>query len=148
MQPSRRRHRSRRCSRGAEYVERYKNDFALVISDEAYTQRMSGPRVAHAPSRERRTRAEMLFMWLAGEQAWLTVRNVHSIDGRPVAEGDVRYNDLLRESAGDPVARLRRLRHLRDASARYNLGTIFRNMNYPSLVLQFLEARTCGPRHG
>jgi hypothetical protein len=129
-------------ARGAAYVEQYKTDFALVISDEDYTQRISGPRVAHVKARERRTRAEMLSMWMPDEQAWLTVRNVLSVDRRAVGDGQGRFTDLLRESVSDPAARLRRLRELRDESARFNLGTIFRNMNYPVLVLQFLEPRT------
>ena len=126
--------------RAAAYVEQYKHDFALVISDEDYVQRLSG-RSASRMGRERRTKAEMLFMWMADEQAWLTVRNVLSVDRRAVADSQVRINELLNESVNDPSSRRRRLRHLRDESARYNLGSIFRNMNYPALVLQFLEAK-------
>jgi len=127
--------------RAAAYVELYKHDFALVISDEDYTQRLSGRAASRAAARERRTRAEMLFMWMADEHAWLTVRNVLSVDRRAVADSQVRFNELLNESVNDPVSRRRRLRRLRDESARYNLGAIFRNMNYPTLVLQFLEAK-------
>ncbi|OLB61125.1 MAG: hypothetical protein AUI11_11020 [Acidobacteria bacterium 13_2_20CM_2_66_4] len=41
--------------RAAAYVEQYKHDFALVISDEDYTQRLSG-RAASRAARQRRTR--------------------------------------------------------------------------------------------
>jgi len=129
-------------ARAGAYVDRYTHDFALVVSDEDYTQRLSGSRVTRSMVRERRTHAEMLFMWMPDEQAWLTVRNVLSVDRRPTGDSAiVRFNDLLRESVTDPVARHERLRRLRDESARYNLGTIVRNVNYPSLVLQFLEPR-------
>ncbi len=37
----------------------------------------------------------MPFMWMADEQAWLTVRNVLSVDRRAVADSRVRFNELL-----------------------------------------------------
>jgi hypothetical protein len=126
-------------ARASAYVERYKNDFALVISDEDYVQRVSGPRASREAERERRTRAEMLFMWLSDEHAWLTVRNVQSVDGRAVADGQLRFNQILSEIGDDPASRVRRLRRLRDETARYNLGSIVRNINFPTLALQFLE---------
>ena len=86
--------------RAAAYVEQYKHDFALVISDEDYTQRLSGRAASRAP-RQRRTRAEMLFTWTADEQAWLTVRNVLSVDRRAVADSQVRFNELLSGSVND-----------------------------------------------
>ncbi|PYR10440.1 MAG: hypothetical protein DMG00_11990 [Acidobacteria bacterium] len=44
---------------------------------------------------------ECLFTWMADEQAWLTVRNVLSVDRRAVADSQVRFNELLSGSVND-----------------------------------------------
>src|SRR6185295_17990348 len=113
-------------TRAGTHVRRFEQDFELVISDEDYRQRAGGR--MYATSRQRRTRSEMLFMWLPGESTWLAVRNVLAVDGRPVPDSQNRLTDRL----GDPSAgRVTRLRRLMDESARFNLGRIYRNINYP-----------------
>ena len=78
----------------------------------------------------------MLFMWMPDETAWLTVRNVLTVDGQPVPDSQ----NLLNEALGSAsVDRRTRLRLLRDASARFSLGTIYRNINDPTLALQYLD---------
>jgi hypothetical protein len=49
----------------------------VVISDEDYRQRTGGR--LHPSTQNRRTRSEMLFMWLPDEAAWLTVRSVQTV---------------------------------------------------------------------
>ena len=47
---------------------------------------------------------------------------------------------LPRRGSASRVPRRRtRLRRLRDESARFNLGRIYRNINYPTLALQYLD---------
>jgi len=78
----------------------------------------------------------MLFIWLPDERVWLTVRNVLNVDGREVAQS----RDRLRSAVGEPGGeRLTRLRRLVDESARFNVGRAFRNFNYPTLALAFLD---------
>jgi hypothetical protein len=115
-------------------VRGFEQDFAMVISDEDYRQRATG-RIYPAP-RNRQTRSEMLFLWMPDEGAWLTVRNVQTADGRPVADSE---NRLQRVLGDNDAARLTRLRRLLDESARFNLGRIVRNFNYPTLVLSYLD---------
>jgi hypothetical protein len=127
-------------SRAGEHVRRFEQDFALVVSDEDYEQHASG-RLYTAPL-HRRTRAEMLFMWLPDEAVWLTVRNVMTADGRAVPGSESRLDDVLRAAGPQRVPRLRRLV---DDSARFNLGRTFRNFNYPTQVLSYLDP-TVQPR--
>jgi hypothetical protein len=115
------------------YVRRFEQDFALVVSDEEYQQRASGR--AYPTARTRHTRAEMAFLWMPDEGAWLTVRNVVNVDGRPVADSSTRMNDALAGAA----ERRARLRRLLNENARFNLGRIERNFNYPTLVLSYLD---------
>jgi hypothetical protein len=115
------------------YVRHFEQDFALVVSDEEYQQRASGR--IYVSARTRHTRAEMAFLWMPDEGAWLTVRNVVNVDGRPVADSSTRMNDALAGAA----ERRARLRRLLNENARFNLGRIERNFNYPTLVLSYLD---------
>jgi len=118
-----------------QQVRHFEQDFALVISDEDYRQHAGGRSHTDLPQ-HRHTRAEMLFIWLPDERVWLTVRNVLNVDGRDVAQS----RDRLRSAVGEPGGeRLTRLRRLVDDSARFNVGRAFRNFNYPTLALAFLD---------
>jgi len=116
-------------------VRRFERDFTLLVSDEDYRQPAEGRAFVDRPQ-HRRTRAEMLFVWLPGERVWLTVRNVLNVDGRDVAQSQSRLRDAIGEPGEERLARLRRLV---DDSARFNVGRTFRNFNYPTLVLGFLD---------
>ena len=120
-------------ARAAAYVARFELAFEHIVSDEHYEQRLSGS--AYRGTQRRRTTGEMLFWWVPDASAWLTVRNVLTVDGRPIDQRDDLFHRAFSQP-GDPLAHLRRMR---DESARYNIGTIFRNINYPTLALQFLE---------
>jgi len=118
-----------------QQVRHFERDFALVISDEDYRQHAGGRAHDDVPQ-HRRTNAEMLFIWLPDDRVWLTVRNVLTVDGREVAQS----HDRLRSAVGEPGGdRLTRLRRLVDDSARFNVGRAFRNFNYPTLALAFLD---------
>ena len=118
-----------------QQVRHFERDFALVVSDEDYQQHAGGRAHVDLPQ-HRHTRAEMLFVWLPEERVWLTVRNVVNVDGRDVAQS----RDRLRSAVGEPGGeRLTRLRRLVDDSARFNVGRAFRNFNYPTLALAFLD---------
>jgi hypothetical protein len=123
--------------RVATYLRQFEKDFAIVLSDEDYNQKDV---VTSDPDRrsvtDRRIRSEMLFSWMPDERSWLTVRNVLAVDGALVPDSKDRLDVVLRDAGSDRVPRLRRLR---DEGARFNLGRIYRNFNYPTLVLQWLD---------
>jgi hypothetical protein len=121
-------------TRAGEHVRQFEGDFALVVSDEDYKQQAKGR--LYPSSQNRRTQSEMVFMWLPDESGWLTVRNVLTADGKPVPDSQHRLNDLLRDTASE---RLVRLKTLLNESARFNVGHIFRNFNYPTLALSYLD---------
>lgn len=127
-------HLVRVLKQAGEYVRRFEHDFAMVISDEDYRQRASGR--LHSPRQNRRTRSEMLFLWIPEEAAWLTVRSVLTVDGRAVPDSQHRLQNALGDNTTE---RLTRLRNLLDESARFNLGRIVRNFNYPTLALEYLD---------
>src|SRR5438105_1017906 len=65
--------------RAAEYLARFKDEFALLISDEHYDQRVTSDMFSGVHARQ--TESEMAFMWVPGGWSWLTVRNVTTMDG-------------------------------------------------------------------
>ena len=126
-------------ARGADYVRKFEQDFSTVISLELYEQRAEQRRQgmprASVPlsSLDRTLRSEMLFTRLPGG-SWLTVRNVRTVDGKPIADSEDRLERALTQSGS---ARL--LRALADEGARFNIGRIRRNVNDPTLALRFLS---------
>jgi len=123
--------------RVAQYVTRFQDDFAIVISDEQYEQKdvvqtESGQVRSRA---QRRIRSETVFAWLLEQQSWLTARKVLSVDGAPVPDSKERLDAVLGETGSGRNARLQRLR---DEGARFNIGRIYRNFNDPTFVLQVL----------
>jgi hypothetical protein len=121
-------------ARTAAQVRHFEQDFALVVSDEDYRQHASGH--YFIGNLHRRTLAEMLFLWMPEEGVWLTVRNVVIVNGRAVPGSQGRLDEALRGAGDDRVPRLRRVA---DDSARFNLGRTFRNYNYPTQVLSYLD---------
>lgn len=124
--------------RVGEYVRRFENEFAIIISDEEYEQKdvVTDARGIVRSRAQRRLRSETLFAWLPEQQSWLTARNVLAVDGTAVPDSKARLDAALAEDGPDSRVRLRRLR---DEGARFNIGRIFRNFNDPTLVLQFLD---------
>jgi len=122
--------------RASAYVDRFEHDFAQVIGDEDYRQHVSGAMYRRAENR--RTQAEMLFLWMAPQHDWLTVRNVLVVDGTPVPNAEHRLTAAFGPTSEAPLVQLRRLR---DESAKFNIGRTFRNVNYPTMALHVLEEK-------
>jgi hypothetical protein len=67
---------------------------------------------------------------------WSGFRDVHEVDGKPVADRRDRLERLFSLPAKSAIPDARRIN---DESARYNLGAIQRNFNTPTMALFFLE---------
>jgi|SRR5688572_4975934 hypothetical protein len=109
------------------------------MGDERYEQRtLLGPSI---PASRRVLLSEVLFVYLAEEQSWLTARIVRRVDGKPIPESDTRLERLLADTSSSWPVRLRRLR---DEGARFDIGRVERNFSDPTMVLQFLSRDTQG----
>jgi hypothetical protein len=124
--------------RVGHYVRQFEDDFAIVVSDEDYTQQdvVNTEPGGRRSSVARRLRSEMVFAWLPETQSWLAARHVLTVDGAPVADSKDRMDAALAAPGPEGRARIRRLR---DEGARFNIGRVYRNFNDPTLVLQFLD---------
>ena len=116
----------------AAYVAKYEEQFAAVVSEEHYTQ--SESRVAGL-TRRRDLKSDVLVVNV-GVGGWMGFRDVYEVDGRPVRDHDQRLTRLFVEATADTITHAR---DIADESARYNLGTVKRNINVPTMALAFLR---------
>jgi len=137
--------------RAARYVVAYEEAFRNVVAEETYTQDSEVPgstRVdAFVPGRgpatstvrqHRVTRADLVFVRLAGDVPWGLFRDVFEVNGQKVRDRDERLEKLFRTPSPSALEQAHRIL---EESARYNIGTAARTLNVPTLPLVFLHAR-------
>jgi hypothetical protein len=120
-------------NRLAVYLDNYEGQLSTLLADEHYVQEERRRRT----SSKRVTEAEVLFLRLPGEAEWFGVRDVKTVDGKPVTGGGVPLADLFKAS-GDEL--LTRAAAIVEASSRHNLGGR-RTINMPTVPLEVLGAR-------
>ena len=119
--------------RVAAYVDSYGERAAIVVATERYTQEA---RSGGAEPGRRRILADFAIVRVDALRGWQGFRDVLEVDGEQVADRDDRLVRLLTQAGG----RFDEARRLSDESARFNIGTIFRNFNVPTTTLFFFTA--------
>jgi hypothetical protein len=131
-------------ARASVYVEGYQKDFALVVSEERYEQEVRYPAPALTRGRDliQKTvlRSDFLLVRDPGGM-WVPFRDVFERDGVPVRDREERLSQLF---LADPGAAFEQARRIVEESARYNLGSLNRNINVPTLALVFLTTAEHG----
>lgn len=115
----------------ASYLAEYEKQFSFLLSDEIYTQRVfdAGGRQVD----QRTMTSESFATFVPSSRAWISIRDVIAVDGQPVEQReDLRALLQTRDTPG--LARI-----LTQRNARYNIGSISRNFNEPTLGLLVLE---------
>ena len=115
------------------YLEQYEAQLSSLLADEHYVQE---EQVGRWVSR-RTTEAEVLFLRLPGEAEWFGVRDVKTVDGKPVTGAGMSLSELLKKPPDDLLARAAAIV---EASSRHNLGSR-RTINMPTVPLEALSAR-------
>ncbi len=130
--------------RAAAYVARFERTFTEVVWHERYEQevrvwqRFSSSGETRWNLDGRRTlESELYFAWLPKDGTWIAVRDVMAVDGKARPAGDRRLAAL---AARGSVSVLE-LRELARENGRFNIGTIVRTFNEPTLALLFLTER-------
>jgi hypothetical protein len=122
--------------RAAKYVEGYQRDFAMVVSEERYTQEARYPPAGRGSDLVERTVLRSDFLLVRDDvSGWVPFRDVFERDGMPVRDRDERLSRLF---LNDSLGALEQARRIADESARYNVGNLDRNINLPTLALLFL----------
>jgi hypothetical protein len=123
-------------SAGTQYVARYQKEFAYLLADETYTQ----TRTIGGREIERRDLVSEFFLtYIPADGEWLSIRDAIEVDGKPV-EDRGRLLALLskRETAQGLI------RELVERNARFNIGSVKRTFNEPTLPLLLLDAKRVG----
>jgi len=115
------------------YVVDYETEFKFLIAEEAYTQATFD--ASGRETRVRRMTGELFLTFIPADAAWIAVHDVAEVDGTPVTDReDLRL--LLQKGEFVSVAR-----RVADRNAKFNIGTIGRNFNEPTLPLLILEPK-------
>lgn len=130
--------------KAAAYVVRFERTFTSVLWHERYEQedrvwrRFGASGAVTSTVAGRRTlESEMFFAWLPQDGTWITVRDVLAVDGKTVPPGERRLPALATRA----TISLLELRDLARENGRYNIGSIVRTFNEPTLALLFLDER-------
>jgi len=123
----------------AAYVERFHQQLSQIVSEETYRQTVINTSrltdtVVFPPSRT--LRSDLILVRSAAKDRFVELRDVFEVDGKPVRDRQARLERLLganSSAAGSQIAAIIQ------ESARYNVGTIRRNVNTPLLALMFLH---------
>jgi VWFA-related protein len=112
-----------------EYVQAYEAEYSALVAEEHYEQ--------FAGRQYVRLRSDFLLVNQESTEGWVCFRDVFEVDGKPVRDREDRLQRLFLEPSPDVWARLVRIK---GESARYNIGSVDRNINLPLFALQFLRA--------
>jgi hypothetical protein len=117
----------------SKYVTEYEARFKFLIADESYSQ-ATYDRDRRETGR-RWMKGELFLTFIPADAAWLAVHDFTEVDGEPVEDReDLRA--LLQK--GETVSVVR---SVLSRNSRFNLGSILRNFNEPTLALLILEPR-------
>jgi hypothetical protein len=115
------------------YVERYEKDLAAVVSEEYYLQEITAVNGMFGDKRELKSD---LLLSKAGDLGWVAFRDVLAVDGKEVRDRSDRLVNLFIKPTGDSKEQLAKIVA---ESARLNIGWVNRNINVPTMVLQFAK---------
>ena len=116
-----------------KYVDQYEKDLAAVVSEELYVQDVT---TINGMFGDKRNLKSDLLLSNAGELGWVAFRDVYEVDGKPVRESDRRDRliNLFVKPTGDSKEQVQKIVA---ESARFNVGWVNRNINVPTMVMQF-----------
>ena len=124
----------------AVYVSEFRKQLSEIVAEETYRQEIAHTaRVANftVPILPRTLRSDLLLIKPADADRYVELRDVFEVDGKPVRPRDARLEELLRDGSGRANASIQ---SIINESAKYNIGSITRNVNTPLMALQFLDA--------
>ncbi len=117
-----------------KYVDQYEQDLAVVVSEEHYWQEVT---TTNGMFGEKRELKSDFLLSKAGESGWIAFRDVLSVNGKEVNDRSDRLVKLFLKPTGDSKEQINRIVA---ESARHNVGWVNRNINVPTMVLQFAKS--------
>jgi hypothetical protein len=124
--------------RTARYVEAFRTQLSGIVTEEVYQQEiLNTSRFVNSllVNAKRRLKSELLLVKPADSDRYVELRDVLEVDGARLENHQGRLEKLLNEPASGS-----RIAAIIQESARYNIGSVRRNINTPLMALQFLDA--------
>ena len=126
-------------NKATAYADRFHDEFASFVAEERYEQRVVRGFGASSSRSTGLTStvllSDFLLVQVTGE-GWMPFRDVFERDGRKVRDREDRLAALFLK--GSDRSSFEQARKIMNEGARYNIGNVDRNINAPTLVLQFL----------
>lgn len=128
--------------RSAAYVSEFRKQLSDIVAEETYrreiakTARISNAFKVNPP---RTLKSDLLLVKPDDSDRYVELRDVFEVDGAPVRNRESRLELLARAPSAPSGASIA---SIVTESARYNIGSITRNINTPLMTLQFLDRRT------
>ena len=122
-------------NRAALYVAEFHRQLTGIIAEETYTQTVDSTSSTRGNA-SRTLKSDLILVRPGSGDRYVELRDVFEVDGRRVRDREARLERLVgdpSQEAGD------RLGDIIRESARYNIGSIERNINTPLLPLLFLQ---------
>jgi hypothetical protein len=123
-------------ARVGDYVDRYERELSGIVAEEHYIQQEGVSSQPPPPRRE--LNSDLLLVRLAGSEGYVQFRDVFEVDGHAVRDRSERLVKLFLDSSAESS---RQTGQIIAESARYNIGSIQRNINVPLLALMFIHPR-------
>jgi hypothetical protein len=120
--------------RAGDRVMAYHKELANIVAEETYLQQILRPN--GEVKRTRQLVSDFLLVNVPQDDLWMGFRDVFQVDGSPVGDRAERLQKLFLETPATAIGQARRI--AREA-ARYNLGSVQRTINEPTLALVFLH---------
>jgi hypothetical protein len=129
-------------ARAGEYVMRYQHEFAGVVAQETYEQDARPPArfdrngsLKSGAGQHRDLKSDLLLVRPQGGDQWIQFRDVFEVDGHAVRDRTDRLAKLFLQPS---MSTAKQAEKISAESARYNVGSVIRNINVPVLALWVL----------
>jgi hypothetical protein len=121
--------------KASNYVESYEARLGGLVAEENYTQRLI--RQGFGAARQTRNlKSDFMLVKFGADEPFTPYRDVLEVDGTPVADRTTRLEQLFLQPGAEARTSAARISN---ESARYNLGRFRRNINVPTLALEYLK---------
>jgi hypothetical protein len=118
------------------YVSQWQQALSSLVAEELYTQRLH-VRLGSTFGSSKTLQLKSDVLLIRSQNHWIGFRDVGGVDGQTIEGRSRRLEELfLKHPFADAVLQARQIN---DESARYNLGSLYRNFNVPTTALQILE---------
>lgn len=123
-------------ARATAYLVDFAKSYAQVVAEEHYHQSLRPKRVSVGltTTTPREITSDVVAV-SDSDQTWLNFRDVFAVDNVSIRDRDERLTKLFLNTTVDPLAQAR---VIANEGARFNLGHVSRNVNFPAMALTFL----------